>query len=102
MDFDMYINNITVPLKRLFGIGGFTKDHDLLMALDPDKPYNHVQLADGTSILNLNAGSIVIRNTPEWYTYKDWEHDDQRAFNIYLHPAKGASRQTIASTLYGS
>ena len=91
MDFDVYINNITVPLERLFGIWGFTKDHDLLMALDPDKPYNHVQLANGTSILNLNAGLIVVRNTPEmmslleeWYTYKDSGHDDQRAFNIYI------------------
>ena len=91
MDFDVYINNMTVPFEQLFDVWGFTNDHDLLMALDPDKPYNHVQLANGTCILNLNAGFMVIRNTPEmmslmkeWYTRKDSGHDDQRAFNIYI------------------
>ena len=91
MDFDVYLNNMTVPLEQLLQGWGFTQDHDLLMALDPDKPYNRFRLPNGTEVVNLNVGFIVVRNTPgmvalldEWYRYKESGRDDQRAFNIHI------------------
>jgi hypothetical protein len=79
MDFDVYINELNLSFKRLFETWEFAPSHELLMALDPGLAFNHVQLANGTSILNLNTGFIVVRNTPgmvalltEWYDkYRD-------------------------------
>ena len=104
MDFDVYINDLTMSFERLFDHWGFTPEHELLMALDPDKPYNHVQLANGTSILNLNTGFMVVRNTPsmatlwaEWNTYRDSGHDDQRAFNIHIREKVPTDKLLILS-----
>lgn len=106
MDFDVYINDMAASFERLLELWGFTDNHDLLMALDPDLPYNYSDHAssNGTRIRirNLNAGFFVVRNTPgmlamlkDWFSYRDAVSNDQTAFNSHVRATIPADKLRI-------
>jgi hypothetical protein len=104
MDVDVIISHADQNLTCLLEHWGWYSENEadklFMMARDPDAPFNYAALQNGSHVLNVNTGFIVIRNKPEAMKYlKLWAEEthnnttwnwkqfyDQSIFNVLVRP----------------